>query len=134
MKIQDIPIDLAKIDSPSYFLAAAADHIVPWQASFSGSKKVSGPVRFVLGASGHVAGVINPPNPGKYPHWVNQESVDNAETWRQGATEIEGSWWPDWQVWLEQYSGAKVAAPKIGSRKKYPALEEAPGSYVKIRI
>ncbi len=134
ISVDDIPIDLANVDTPSYFVATVADHIVPWQASYRSSQKFSGPVRFVLGGSGHVAGVINPPEPGKYPHWINEESCADAESWQQGATEVSGSWWPDWKKWLEDYSGSTLPARKPGKRKKYPILEDAPGSYVKVRI
>ena len=134
ISVDDIPIDLANVDTPSYFVATVADHIVPWQASFRSSQKFSGPVRFILGGSGHVAGVINPPEPGKYPHWINEESCADAESWQQGATEVTGSWWPDWKKWLEDYSGSTLPARKPGKGKKYPILEDAPGSYVKVRI
>lgn len=134
IQIGDVPIDLAKIDTPSYFLSTVADHIVPWQAAYRSSRLVSGPVRFVLGASGHVAGVINPADEGKYPHWVNTELGDNAEAWQAGATEVAGSWWNDWQKWLQDFSGSKIKARKPGAHKHYPALEDAPGQYVKVRI
>lgn len=133
LEIDGTPIDLSRIDTPSYFLATIADHIVPWQTAYRSSSLVSGPARFVLGESGHVAGVINPAEGGKYPHWVNAKSMDSADDWKAGATEVAGSWWVDWREWLIPMSGKKIAARKPGT-KAYPALEDAPGSYVRVRI
>jgi polyhydroxyalkanoate synthase len=134
IEIGGIPIDLANIDTPSYFLSTVSDHIVPWQAAYRGCKFLKGPTRFVLGASGHVAGVINPAADGKYPHWVNTELDGDPEAWQAGATEVEGSWWHDWHQWLIAHSGKKVPARKPGSKQQFPALEPAPGHYVKVRI
>jgi polyhydroxyalkanoate synthase len=130
------PINLSKIDSPSYFLATIADHIVLWQSAYRGTQFFNGPTRFVLAGSGHLAGVINPPG-GKYPHWTNDSEGDLANTpelWFEGATKKEGSWWPDWDRWMQPQNGGKVAAPIVGSSKLYPVIEDAPGSYVKKRI
>lgn len=133
LEIDGTPIDLAKIDTPSYFLASIADHIVPWQAAYRSSRLVSGPSRFVLGESGHVAGVINPAEGGKYPHWTNAADLASADDWKATASEVAGSWWLDWRDWLAPMSGKKVAARKPGS-KAFPPLEDAPGSYVRVRI
>lgn len=126
-------IELAAIDTPSYFIATIADHIVPWTASYRSSKYLSGKVRFVLGQSGHIAGIVNPAEEGKYNHWINDKPCPDMESWQKGSTEVDGSWWNDWDQWLQPLSDNKVAARKVGN-KKYPALEEAPGSYVKVRI
>lgn len=131
--VDGVAIELSKIDTPSYFLATIADHIVLWKASYQGTKALSGPTRFVLAGSGHLAGVINSVDHGKYPHWVNDELSDSAEHWFEGATKKEGSWWTDWENWLLPQSGKQVAARKQGS-KKYASIEAAPGSYVKKRI
>lgn len=133
LEIDGTPIDLAKIDTPGYFLASIADHIVPWQAAYRSSRLVSGPSRFVLGESGHVAGVINPAEGGKYPHWTNAADLASADDWKATASEVAGSWWLDWRDWLAPMSGKKVAARKPGS-KAFPPLEDAPGSYVRVRI
>ena len=95
---------------------------------------VGGDTRFVLAGSGHLAGVINPPDKGKYPHWVNTELPDTAASWFDGAEQVEGSWWPDWHQWLATHDSTKVTAPKPGKHKAYPAVEAAPGSYVKKRL
>jgi len=133
VEVDGVAIELSKITTPSYFLATIADHIVLWKASYQGTKVLSGPTRFVLAGSGHLAGVINSVDHGKYPHWVNDELSDSAEHWFEGATKKEGSWWTDWQNWLIPQSGKQVTARKQGS-KKYACIEAAPGSYVKKRI
>ncbi|AAZ25754.1 PHA/PHB synthase family protein [Colwellia psychrerythraea] len=133
VEVEGVPIELSKIDTPSYFLATIADHIVLWQASYKGAKALSGPTRFVLAGSGHLAGVINSVDHGKYPHWVNEELSDTAEQWFESSTKKEGSWWTDWENWVEPQSGKQVTARKQGS-KKYPSIEAAPGSYVRKRI
>lgn len=133
VEIDGVAIELSKIDTPSYFLATIADHIVLWKASYQGAKAFSGPTRFVLAGSGHLAGVINSVDHGKYPHWVNDELSDSAEHWFEGATKKEGSWWTDWENWVVPQSGKQVAARKQGS-KKYASIEAAPGSYVRKRI
>ena len=132
--IDGVPIDLGNIDMPVYFLSTIADHIVLWQAAYQGTQLVGGDTRFVLAGSGHLAGVINPPDKGKYPHWVNTELPDTAASWFDGAEQVEGSWWPDWHQWLATHDSTKVTAPKPGKHKAYPAVEAAPGSYVKKRL
>ena len=93
---------------------------------------MSGSVRFVLGGSGHIAGVINPPIKNKYGYWTNDTIDDDPDNWLENASQTEGSWWPDWQKWISKQSGKKVAARKPGAKLK--PLEDAPGSYVKHRI
>lgn len=132
--IDDVPIDLGKIDMPVYFLSTMADHIVLWQGSYKGALLTSGPTRFVLAGSGHLAGVINPEEGGKYPHWINEELPETAEAWFEGAKQHEGSWWPDWNQWLAPMSGDRVKAQMPGIHKAFPPLENAPGSYVKKRL
>jgi polyhydroxyalkanoate synthase len=132
VKIEGVAIELSKIKTPSYFLATIADHIVLWQASYKGAKVLCGPTRFVLAGSGHLAGVVNSVDHGKYPHWVNNELSDSAEHWFEGATKKEGSWWTDWGNWVAPQSGQQVTARKQGS-KKHASIEAAPGSYVKKR-
>ena len=132
VEIEGVAIELSKIKTPSYFLATIADHIVLWQASYKGAKVLSGPTRFVLAGSGHLAGVVNSVDHGKYPHWVNDKLSDSAEHWFEGATKKEGSWWTDWENWVAPQSGQQVTARKQGS-KKHASVEAAPGSYVKKR-
>jgi len=128
------PIDLSKIDVPTYLLATMADHIVLWQSAFQSTKLISGPLRFVLAGSGHLAGVVNPVEGGKYPHWVNDTISDDPEHWLETADKREGSWWPDWHLWLQPMSGEQVKPKQPGKSKTYPAIEPAPGSYVKKRL
>ena len=130
--LKGVPIDLGKIATPCYFLSTKEDHIAPWASTYQGSRRFGGPVRFVLGGSGHIAGVINPPPSTKYGYWTNDARAADAEQWLSGAQKHEGSWWPDWHAWLARKSGAKVAArdPAAGG---LPPLEDAPGAYVKVR-
>ncbi|UAA37326.1 class I poly(R)-hydroxyalkanoic acid synthase [Paraneptunicella aestuarii] len=132
--INDVTIDLSTIKAPSYLLSTIADHIVLWQGAYQGTKLLSGDVRFVLAGSGHLAGVINPPDKGKYPHWINNSLPETAEEWFENAEKHEGSWWPDWQAWLAEKSGKMVPAVTPGEHKDYPAIEDAPGSYVKVTL
>ncbi len=129
----DQPIDLRKITVPVCFVSAKEDHIAPWTSTYAGTKLHSGPVKFILGGSGHIAGVMNPPVKNKYGYQVSEEKADTPEAWLAGATQHEGSWWPEWAGWASKLSGAKVAARKPGGAKLKP-IEPAPGSYVKERI
>jgi len=131
VEIDGVPIDLGNIDMPVYFLTTVADHIVLWQGAYEGTKLVSGDSRFVLGGSGHIAGVINPTKGGKYPHWTNDEMPDTPEAWFEGATQHEGSWWVDWHKWLKPQSGKRIKPPMPGASKKFAALGDAPGEYIK---
>lgn len=137
LTICDTPVDLAQVGVPSYCLAAQADHIVLWQAAYKSAqilaKNEAAQVRFVLTESGHVAGVVNPADRGKYPHWVNDTLASDAESWMAEAKQQEGSWWSDWRDWLAARAGEQCAAPAVGS-KKHPVLGDAPGSYVKVRL
>ena len=126
------PIDLSKIETPAYFLSTREDHIAPWRSTYRGTRLLSSPHRFVLAASGHIAGVVNPPGSGKYSHWINDEAAATPEEWLQGAAEIAGSWWPDWHRWVSALDRATVAA-RIPGAGGLPAIEDAPGSYVKVR-
>lgn len=132
--IDGVGIDLSNIDVPVYFLATMADHIVLWKSAYQGLQYVSGDKRFVLAGSGHLAGVINPINGGKYPHWLNDNLPNDAEEWFSGATEHAGSWWNDWHTWLDQKSSKHTKALKPGSHKDYPTLYPAPGKYVLKRL
>jgi polyhydroxyalkanoate synthase len=126
------PIDLGLVRVPAYFLSTREDHIAPWRATYRGTQLLQGPNRFVLAASGHIAGVVNPPEGGKYSHWISSELPGEAETWFAGATEIAGSWWPDWQRWITALDKRQVKARTPGDGKLKP-IEDAPGSYVKVQ-
>lgn len=125
------PVDLSKISAPAYILASKEDHIVPWRSAFASTQILKGKNRFVLGASGHIAGVINPVKKNKRNYWVNKTQPKNPDTWLTSATSIDGSWWPDYASWLVAQSGKKVKAVKRLGNSAHPALEPAPGSYVK---
>ncbi len=133
LTIAGTPIDLRRIETPAYFLSAREDHIAPWRSTFGVTKLFTGPVRFVLAASGHIAGVINPPAAGKYNHWINPRKGRTPEAWLNAAERHDGSWWPDWSKWVARKGGGKVAARAPGGGE-LPALEDAPGAYVKMRL
>jgi polyhydroxyalkanoate synthase len=127
------PIDLQKVKTPAYFLSTIEDHIAPWKSTYSGTQLFSGPVRFVLGGSGHIAGVINPPAGGKYCYWTNAKCPAVPREWFESATQNEGSWWPHWLKWVSKYAGKKMPA-RIPGAGELEVVEDAPGSYVKLRL
>jgi polyhydroxyalkanoate synthase len=134
INMKNIPVDLSKITIPLYFLSCREDHIAPWTSTYKGAKTfTSAPVRFVLTASGHIAGVINPPDGGKYNHFVNDGLPDKPEEWLANATEISGSWWPDWQRWATALNPAKLPARTPGATRAARAIEDAPGRYVLVK-
>jgi polyhydroxyalkanoate synthase len=127
------PIDLRRISVPSYFISTREDHIAPWKSTYRATQILSGPIRFVLAASGHIAGVVNPPDGGKYSHWVNEALPPDPEEWFRGATELAGSWWPDWHRWVISHPGAtEEVTARVPGSNALPAIEDAPGSYVKV--
>jgi len=130
--LDGVPIDLARVHVPAYVLATREDHIAPWKSTFAATRLLGGPVRFVLGASGHIAGVINPPQAGKYGYWTNDEGAGDPQAWLTAASWHEGSWWTDWDRWVLPYNGEQVPA-RIPGEGALPALEDAPGRYVKVR-
>jgi polyhydroxyalkanoate synthase len=129
------PIDLSKVKTPIYFISTLEDHIAPWKSTYAGAKLFNGPVRFVLGGSGHIAGIVNPPagEKSKYWYWTNPEIVDEADEWLNSAEKHPGSWWPDWAGWIAQYGGDQVPARKPGDGK-LKVIEDAPGSFAKFRL
>ncbi len=126
------PIDLGRIKVPSYFLSTREDHIAPWKSTYCGTQLLGGQSRFVLAAGGHIAGVVNPPQGGKYSYWTNTELPADSEIWLSGATEMAGSWWPDWQRWVTALDDTHIPA-RVPGDGALPALEDAPGSYVSVR-
>lgn len=130
--LNDTPLDLTKITIPTYVQAAHTDHICPWKSVYKDTWHFSGPKRFMLAGSGHIAGVVNPPSAKKYNHWLNDDLPHDPEAWFEGATSKPGSWWDDWHKWLSKKSGPKVAARSpVGGPLE--VIEDAPGSYVKVR-
>jgi polyhydroxyalkanoate synthase len=128
-----VPLDLSAIDAPAYLYGSRDDHIVPWKAAYASTQVLGGKNRFVLGASGHIAGVINPPRANKRSHWINDTLPASADAWLAGASEHPGSWWTDWSRWLAGFGGGQVAAPRAPGGKGYKAIEPAPGRYVRQR-
>ncbi|MGE4368362.1 MAG: class I poly(R)-hydroxyalkanoic acid synthase [Burkholderiaceae bacterium] len=137
VKVAGYPLDLTAIDTPCYIYGSREDHIVPWPAAYASTRVLSGEKTFVLGASGHIAGVINPPSRNKRHYWVldhPQAALPaNPTDWLESSTQHPGSWWPHWAGWLRELSGTQVKAPAQQGSTAYPAIEPAPGSYVKTR-
>jgi polyhydroxyalkanoate synthase len=131
IELEGVRIDLRKIRLPTYILSTREDHIAPWKSTYRATQIYQGPTRFVLAASGHIAGVVNPPDAGKYSHWVNEQLPPEPDVWFAGATELSGSWWPDWHRWVSGLAKETVPA-RIPGAGGLPALEDAPGSYVKV--
>jgi polyhydroxyalkanoate synthase len=127
------PIDLSRVSAPAYFISTREDHIAPWRSTYYGAHLLKGRNRFVMAASGHIAGVVNPPDSGKYSHWVNPDLPADPDEWFRNATEIAGSWWPDWQHWINALDPRRVPARHPGEGKRTP-IEDAPGGYVKARL
>ena len=127
-------IDLSKIQCPAYLYASQEDHIVPWQSAYESTHILKGKNRFVLGASGHIAGVINPPAKNKRYWFENNAIAPTANEWLEGAKQIPGSWWPNYTAWLEQHAGGRIPASKAFGNQKYKKKEAAPGVYVKEKI
>ncbi|MDB5931554.1 MAG: poly(R)-hydroxyalkanoic acid synthase, class [Polaromonas sp.] len=132
-------IDLGRLDMPAYIYGSREDHIVPIEAAYASTQVLPGEKRFVMGASGHIAGVINPPAKKKRSYWVN-DKLDaggsfpaTQQEWLNGAGEHPGSWWTDWSDWLKANAGKQIAAPKAYGSRKYKAIEPAPGRYVKVK-
>ena len=127
------PIDMHKVKTPAFLLSTKEDHIAPWKATYATTQLFQGPVHFTLAASGHVAGVVNPPQANKYCYWSGgTQHPSDPEEWLASAKQADGSWWTHWQKWIQDYAGKKVTARKCGGKKLKP-IEDAPGSYVKMK-
>jgi len=127
-----VPIDLRSIDTPSFLLSTKEDHIAPWKSTYAATQLYRGPVKFVLAASGHIAGVVNPPGRSKYGHWENPKNPPTPDEWLATAKQYPDSWWPAWDKWVGKYAGGEVPARKPGDGKLKP-IEKAPGSYVLVK-
>jgi polyhydroxyalkanoate synthase len=132
LSLAGVPIDVRRIEVPAYFISTIEDHIAPWKSTYAGARLLQGPVRFVLGGSGHIAGIINPPRANKYCYWTNEARPESADEWLKGATQHAGSWWTDWATWIAGRSGGKTPA-RIPGKGALKAIEDAPGSYVRMR-
>ena len=131
-------IDLGLLDMPAYIYGSREDHIVPIGGAYASTQHLPGNKRFVMGASGHIAGVINPPAKKKRSYWTNEALPANTfpaaqADWLASATEHPGSWWTDWSAWLKKHAGKQIAAPKQYGNRAYKAIEPAPGRYVKVK-
>ncbi|QDP71907.1 class I poly(R)-hydroxyalkanoic acid synthase [Legionella israelensis] len=129
IKLNNVPLDVTRIDTPSFFVSTIKDHIAPWQSVYAGFKLLKGPKRFILGGSGHIAGIINPPSANKYNYYTNQHAPAESEKWLKSATEHGGSWWQEWITWLKRHSGRLKNAPEM-AKLPYQPMADAPGEYV----
>jgi polyhydroxyalkanoate synthase len=125
------PVDLSRIRVPTYVLAAREDHIVPWRSAWRTTRLLGDPATFVLSASGHIAGVINPPESRKRNYWTSDRSAGDADAWLDGARSVDGSWWPHWAAWLARHAGRRRKAPSHPGSARHPPLDAAPGRYVR---
>jgi polyhydroxyalkanoate synthase len=130
------PIDLTRIKVPTYFISTVEDHIAPWKSTYLGAQLMSGPTRFVLGGSGHIAGIVNPPAANKYCYWTKagKSLPASADEWFKGAEQHAGSWWTDWQQWIAALNGDERVPARNPMKGKLKPVEDAPGSYAKLRL
>jgi len=133
LTLRDVPIDLGRIKQPAFALATKEDHIAPWKSGYALTRVTGGPVKFSLAASGHIAGVVNPPAAKKYHYWLNARNPKDPERWLANAVQHDGSWWPEWHKWIEQKSGTAKTEPREPGGGVYTPIEDAPGSYVKMK-
>jgi len=132
ISLAGVPIDLGTIETPSFLLSTREDHIAPWRSTYAATQIYRGPVTFVLAASGHIAGVVNPPGKSKYGHWRNEKNPPTPEVWLDTATQYPDSWWPAWEEWIRRYGGDQVPARQPGDGKLKP-IADAPGTYVLVQ-
>ena len=128
-----VPIDLSRVDLPTYFISTVEDHIAPWKTTYLGAGLLNGPVRFVLGGSGHIAGIVNPPAANKYWYWTNDKLPDSADEWLANAEKHAGSWWSDWGNWIAGFGGEKIPA-RVPGEGGLKVIEDAPGTYASFRL
>jgi polyhydroxyalkanoate synthase len=132
MVLGNVRLDLGKVKIPIYLQSSKEDHIAPYRSVYKSTKLFKGPTTFMMAGSGHIAGVINPPDAHKYQHWTSDKLPDRVDEWIAGATEHPGSWWPHWDKWLSKLSGKKIEARKPGDAE-LSVIEDAPGSYAKMK-
>jgi polyhydroxyalkanoate synthase subunit PhaC len=130
--LKGVKIDLSKVKVPACLISTREDHIAPWKATYAATQLLGGPVKFILAGSGHIAGVVNPPEAQKYGYWTNDKYPENPDDWCNSASEHAGSWWPAWQDWVAGFGNGKVPARQPGDGK-LKVIEDAPGSYVKLQ-
>jgi len=132
--LDGVSLDLSKISAPTYFISCAQDHIALWQGTYTGATVIGGDTRFVLGGSGHIAGIVNPPHKKKYGFWTNEALPASADDWYRDAKHNEGSWWLDWQEWAEKQGDMEQVDAREPGAGKLPVIEDAPGRYARRRI
>ncbi|GAB4236037.1 MAG: class I poly(R)-hydroxyalkanoic acid synthase [Kiloniellaceae bacterium] len=130
--LKGVKIDLKKVKQPACLISTREDHIAPWKATYAATRLLGGPVKFILAGSGHIAGVVNPPEAEKYGYWTSAKNPEDPDDWTKSAKEHKGSWWPEWNKWVSEFSDGKVPARKPGDGK-LKVIEDAPGSYVKVQ-
>ena len=128
-----VPLDLRAVQAPSFLVSCKDDHIAPWKATYAATRLYGGPVTFILSASGHIAGIVNPPEARKYSYWTNTRKAPGPEEWLEGAARHDGSWWPEWRKWAAKQAGPKVAA-RVPGDGGLTVLGDAPGDYVKKQV
>jgi len=133
IEIDGVGIDLSTIEIPSCFVSTIDDHIAPWKSTYQGMLLVSGATRFILGGSGHIAGIVNPPEPEKYGYRVTSKPPQDMDRWFEQAEVQDGSWWPEWQRWISRKAGKKIS-PRVPGDGTLEVIEDAPGSYVRVRF
>jgi poly(3-hydroxyalkanoate) synthetase len=138
VQISGVSLDLTRLEMPAYIFGSREDHIVPWTSAYASTQLLRGPKRFVLGASGHIAGVVNPPSKKRRSHWIGKSDgtvmPGDPNMWLKDATEQPGSWWPDWKQWLAVHAGKSIKAKTTLGNALYAPIEPAPGRYVKVRV
>ena len=127
------PVDLTKVKAPTCFISTIEDHIAPWKSTYAGAKALPGKVEFILGGSGHIAGIVNPPAANKYHYWTNEKISGDADSWLATAKKHDGSWWPRWSEWMAKHTGEDVPA-RVPGKGKLKVIEDAPGSFAKFRL
>jgi len=132
LKLDGTPVDLRKVSTPSYLLSTREDHIAPWSSTYNATQIYKGDTTFVLAASGHIAGVVNPPTKQKYCFWTNDKLTKSADEWLNAAEQHEGSWWPHWGEWVKAYGGGEMIPARDPAKGKLMPIEDAPGRYVKV--
>ncbi len=133
IEIDGVKLDLRKIKVPTYIISTREDHIAPWKPTYKATQLYSGEIRFILSASGHIAGVVNPPAAGKYCYWVNDDIPADPDKWLAGAEQHDGSWWPDWDKWVKQHSPKELVDARQPGDGKLKPLCDAPGTYVTMK-
>jgi polyhydroxyalkanoate synthase len=132
ISLAGVPIDLRRIETPTFIVSTREDHIAPWQSTYAATQLYQGPIKFVLADSGHIAGMISPPG-SKYGHWQNTNLPKTPAEWFETASLVQSSWWPTWEEWISGHSGGLVKAREPGGGLLKP-IEDAPGSYVRARV